>query len=385
MAIHPQVWLQNEAEERPITVSALTLDCPFCGQQLGSVVRARVVPGWRCSCGAQVTAISDDELAPTPPAVLAQAFREVRRRLAERVVGHEGVLARLALMGAKHLHHGGRQRGLIIGPSGVGKTSLAVALAEALECPAIVWDASVSSEVGWSGVSIAEVMAEMYTSYDRDVLWMSRGILIADEICKLAVRRAEGSAREHRLGQQKSLLGLLGGGPPVRFLENGDKGRPLTVSTDHMLIIGLGAFHDLPEDPGPSELIAYGYMPEFASRFPVILTLDRLEVGGLVQVFRREIEPALTAAQDFGYRIEVPDAVLFYIATAVAEGSRDVTPRAGAGWLVSAIDMALVRLLDLDARPGTQLILRADDVPIPAAIARVRAKLRTGDGHSKGS
>jgi DNA polymerase III delta prime subunit len=379
VAIHPQVWLQDAAEERPITVSALTLDCPFCGKELGSVVRARVVPGWRCSCGAQVTAISDDELAPTPPAVLAQAFREVRRLLAERIIAHESVVSRLALMGAKHLHHGGRQRAMIIGPSGCGKTSIAIALAEALGCPAIVWDASVSAEVGWSGVSITEVLAEMYAAYDRDLSWMSRGILVADEADKLAVRGAAGNAREHRLGQQKSLLGILGGGPPVRFLEDGEKGRPLAVSTDHMMIIGLGAFQGLPQDPGPSELVAYGFTPEFASRFPVLLTLGDLDAGALVQILRREIEPAVTAAADFGYRIEVPLAVLRYVATAVVRGGRDVTPRAGVGWLVSAIDSALVRLLDLEARSNTRLTIRADDVPIPLTLSQARPRLESAD------
>ena len=190
------------------------------------------------------------ERAPSPPEVLGEAFRVLRGRLDERVSGHGEVLSRLALIGARHLHSGGRQRALLIGPSGVGKTTIGAALAEALECPTTVWDVSVSSEVGWAGISVSDVLSEMYTAYDRDLNWMSRGVLIADEVDKLAIRGAQGASRDHRVGQQKSLLGILGGGVPARFQENGERGPTLTIRTDDMLILGLGAFHGLPEDPG---------------------------------------------------------------------------------------------------------------------------------------
>jgi ATP-dependent Clp protease ATP-binding subunit ClpX len=370
VANHPQVWLQDGSEERAIRVSPLSMDCPFCDAQLGSVVAARLMVGTPCDCGARVIRISATELAPTPPAVLAEAYREVRRRINDSVIGHDQAVAQLALMGARHLHLGGRQRALMIGPSGTGKTTIAVALADALGCPAVVWDASVSSEVGWSGVSVANILAEMYSAYDEDLRWMARGILIADEIDKLAVRDATGSAREHRLGQMKSLLGILGAGAPVRFQQDGDRGRPVSVTTDDMLIIGMGSFHDLPPHPGPAELIGYGFTIEFASRFPVVITLDSLDTDALVRLLRREMAPSIASAADFGFAIDVPDSVLIYVATAVGSGGDSVTPRAGVGWLQSAVDAALLRLIELEARQGTRYQIRPDEVSVPCGLRR---------------
>lgn len=371
MARHPKVWLREGSITSEARVSAFTIDCPFCGEAVGPVISLRIMPGAACACGARVVSVSATEQAASAPEILGEAYRVLKRRLAERVSGHEDILSRLALMGARHLHSGGRQRALLVGPSGVGKTTIGIAMAEALECPAVVWDVSVSSEVGWSGISVSDVLAEMYTAHDGDLDWLSRTVLIADEIDKLAIQGAQGSSREHRVGQQKSLLGILGGGVPTRFQAEGDRGRTLAVRTDHMLILGLGAFHGLPEDAGAGDLVRYGFSVEFASRFPVILTLSTPGPDQLVPILRREIEGALAGAAEFGFSIEVPDAVLRYVARGVCDAGPDVTPRAGAGWLTSAVDAALLRLIDLEAKPGTRIRLRADDVPVPAALRRV--------------
>lgn len=81
----------------------------------------------------------------------------------------------------------------------------------------------------------------------------------------------------------------------------------------------------------------------------------------------------VAAAGDFGYEVGVSDAVLTYVARTVAAGGDAVTPRAGMGWLQSAVDAALLRLLDLSARPGTRYQLRPHDIVIPATL-RSRAR-----------
>jgi hypothetical protein len=53
---------------------------------------------------------------------------------------------------------------------------------------------------------------------------------------------------------------------------------------------------------------------------------------------------------------------------AVAAAGEEVTPRAGMGWLQAAVDTAVLRLLDLSARPGTRFQVRPDDIPVPAAL-----------------
>ena len=102
----------------------------------------------------------------------------------------------------------------------------------------------------------------------------------------------------------------------------------------------------------------------------MILALSPLEPAHLVPILRREITPAVAGAAEFGFLVEVPDSVVRYVARAVVDAGPDVTPRAGAGWLTSAVDTALLRLIGLEAKAGTRLRIRADDVPIPAALRR---------------
>lgn len=362
-----QYWLHRDGEERELKLSALTMDCPFCAEPLGSAAGGIGFDA-RCMCGAGVVRWSEPGSIPSRPGLMASAYREIRERLGARIVGHDRLLDRLALLGARHLHHGGLQRALIIGPSGTGKTTSAVALADALESPMAVWDVSVSAEVGWSGVDAGNVFSELYHACDRNVERMRTAILVFDECDKLAVGDATGTAKEHRRGQAKSLLGILSGGVPVRFPEDGDRGRTISVPTDDMLVLGLGTFEGLPRDPGPLELIQYGFATEFASRWPVILSLDALTENELVAIFKRELSATVNAAAEFGYDVHVPEAVLSSVAQALTAAGPGATPRAGVGWLRAAVDTALLRLLDLNARAGASYGVRFEDVPIPESI-----------------
>jgi hypothetical protein len=368
MRVRRRYWLSNGHEEQEATISALTLDCPFCGGPLTSAAIALLSVATRCDCKAVVIRRSEPEAIASPPGVMASAYREIRQRLERTIVGHTDVLQRLSLIGARHVHVGGRQRLLLVGPSGSGKTSIGVALGAALDCPALVWDVATSSESGWAGVDAGGALSELYQQCDREIEVMCRTIAVFDEIDKLACRDTTGNTRSHRQGQQKSLLGWLGGGAPLRFAESGDRGRAVSVLTDDMLIIGSGVFEGLAPDAGPAGLVALGFSTEFISRFGVILRLGRLSPEHLVPIYRNAVEDAVTVARDFGYHIGVSNALLTYVARAVAAGGEEVTPRAGMGWIQASIDTVLLRLLDLSARPGTRYQLRPDDVAIPAML-----------------
>lgn len=360
--------MSNGTDEREMVLGPLNLDCPFCGTEMGTAAGGEVHPLMRCDCEAVVTRTGDPERPALPRGLLARAYHEIRARMREDVVGQDAVVDRLALLGARHVHLGGRQRALVTGPSGTGKTTMLASLARAIGCPMLVWDVSTSVEAGWSGVDADAALSELYHSCEKNVDRMSRAVIVLDEVCKLAFRAAEGTSREHRRGQQKSLLGLLGGTAPVRFTEHGDRGRAISISTDDMLIIGAGAFEGLEAGAGPSELVRYGYLTEFASRFPMVLAVQPLSPTALVEIYRVGIADALIAASQFGYAIQVPDTVLLHVAHSVADAGPSLTPRAGLGWLQGAVDSALLRLLDLAARPGARYRIEVSDLAIPSSL-----------------
>lgn len=365
-------WMTSSDMELETVVSALTLDCPFCGEAIASAAGGMIAVLHKCECGAYISRVGPPEAVRPPDGALVSAYREIRRRVREEshVVGQDHVIDRLALLGARHVHVGGKQRVVLVGPSGVGKTTIVAAVARAMGCPYLAWDVSTSSEAGWNGVDINNAFAELYQECEHDVERMQAAVVCLDELCKLALRDSTGVAREHRRGQMKSLLALMGGGIPVRFPEHGDRGSTVAISTDDMLIIGAGAFEGLPADPSPSDMVQYGYSVEFAGRISQILSLEPLTAAQMTAIYRRAVDEALIAASDFGYEIVVPDAVLLYVANAVSSSGQDVTPRAGMGWLQAAVDTALLRLLDLGARSGTTYRLQPDDIPIPGAIRR---------------
>lgn len=369
MRARRRYWLADGNHERELVISALTVNCPFCSAGLGPAVRGAPERP-RCECGAVVTRNSEPEVTPPPPGVMAAAFREIRQHLRADIVGQDAAVDALCLIGARHVHMGGGNRALVIGPSGSGKSSTLVALARAMSCPALVWDISTSSEAGWSGVDANAALAELYATCDRDLEVMQRAVIVMDEACKVAIRDAQGTSKQHKRGQQVSLLTLASGGVPVRFPEDGDRGRAVSVVTDDMLVLAAGAFEGLPADPSPSDLVAYGYLPEFASRFPVIVPFSRLEPHQLVPIYRTAAAKAVSAAGAFGFAITVPDSILAYVAAAVANAPGEVTPRAGLGWIQAAVDLALLRLLDVEARPGTCYTLRPDDIAMPASLRR---------------
>jgi hypothetical protein len=369
MRARRRYWLTDGTHERELIVAALTLDCPFCSAALGPAVRG-MPERPRCECGAAVTRSTEPEMAPPPPGVMAEAFREIRRIVREDIVGQDSAVDALCLLGARHVHLGGGNRTLVIGPSGTGKTSTLVALSRAMSCPSLVWDISTSSEAGWAGVDSNAALAELYEACGRDLDLMQRGVVILDEACKIATRDAQGTTRQHRLGQQKGLLTWLSGGVPVRFPEEADRGRAISVRTDDMLIIAAGAFDGLPADAGPSELVAYGYMPELASRFLMIVPFGRLDPEHLLPIYRAAATKAAMGATAFGYTISVPDSLLMYVASTVATAGEQVTPRAGLGWIQAGVDTALLKLLDVEARPGASYTVRPDDLRIPAALRK---------------
>jgi ATP-dependent Clp protease ATP-binding subunit ClpX len=203
---------------------------------------------------------------------------------------------------------------LLLGPTGSGKTHLARTLAQCLEVPFTVADATEYTEAGYYGKDVEVMVGELLHRADQDVELAQRGIVFIDEIDKIA-RRSQGARTGAGTrdiggeGVQQSLLKLLEGREvfaPQNVTQHWNKHDFVVVDTQDILFIAAGTFSDLKLTDsggkpvgfgaggrgGPAssrratekELLDYGLLAEFLGRLPVRVELDPLSEDDLFLV-----------------------------------------------------------------------------------------------------
>src|SRR5919199_5573281 len=200
---------------------------------------------------------------------------------------------------------------LLMGPTGSGKTHIARKLADLLEVPFTVVDATEYTEAGYYGKDVEVMVAELLFKSGHSIDATQRGIIFIDEIDKIA--RRSGSARTGAgnrdiggEGVQQALLKLLEGREifvPLNLTQHWNKHDFVQVDTSDILFICAGTFTDLHEVQvdrkvgfGSSarrmgaarlrvkELIEYGMLAELLGRLPVQVQLTELTPDELYQV-----------------------------------------------------------------------------------------------------
>lgn len=204
---------------------------------------------------------------------------------------------------------------LIIGPTGSGKTHICRTLSNALNLPFHIADATQYTETGYVGRTVEEMLLDLHKG--KNLSPSAHGIIYIDEIDKLAAQNPGGGhygANRDVSGKsvQEELLKLLEGAEITCERQRG-MGAQKTIDASNILFIAGGAFQGLEEiiterlkkkgigfrsaiteDKSDQEsllrqvltedLIAYGFMPEFIGRFPVIAVLDKLTKADLVNI-----------------------------------------------------------------------------------------------------
>jgi ATP-dependent Clp protease ATP-binding subunit ClpX len=248
--------------------------------------------------------------------------RQIYDHLDRYVIGQEGAKRAVATAAHQHLKRIEQRRLgaktllrktnlLLMGPTGSGKTHIARNLAELLEVPFTVVDATEYTEAGYYGKDVEVMVAELLFKSGHSIDATERGIIFIDEVDKIA--RRSGSSRTGAgsrdiggEGVQQALLKLLEGREifvPLNVTQHWNKHDFVQVDTSDILFICAGTFTDLHQAQvdkhvgfgaekrrqGGSrlrvkELIEYGMLAELLGRLPVQVQLTELTPDELYQV-----------------------------------------------------------------------------------------------------
>ena len=303
-------------------------------------------------------------------------FQKIYSGLKKAVVGHEHALRTLSILGTQFLRGVPRQRGLIIGDPGIGKTTMARALVEVLGDTgeelgrdsrpiSTVVDFSAPSETNWRGNDLSGYLEGLYDAAngDRDRLERNSVILI-DEMDKGGLRGHghDSVAASYRLGKMQSILGLWGAGVDVPFSEGRRRFR-----SDWSLIIGFGVFEGLPKDrpPTPQELVEWGLIPELVSRVGRIIRLGRPSPSQVRRAIEARVTDAKALINEFGYLLKIDADAIARLAHAVADGVEGTDIRSAGDWLVHACDKRLLEEMERGLEPGLVVRVSREDIHLP--------------------
>ena len=144
---------------------------------------------------------------------------------------------------------------LICGPTGTGKTETIRRIADNYDKAIAIVNATSYSETGYVGESVEDMLASLYYAADGDLDVAQEGILVIDEIDKLA---EDGGKKSHvsRLGVQRSLLKILEGNIMNVNIMDGKLATVISFDTSKLTVIGLGAFAGIIK---PEKKIALGF------------------------------------------------------------------------------------------------------------------------------
>lgn len=276
---------------------------------------------------------------------------------------------------------------LLLGPTGVGKTLIAQTLAEQMDVPFVITDATTITESGYAGDDAEMLIDKLFQNSNYDVARTEIGIIYVDEIDKKAKRNDMVSLSRDVSGEgvQQSLLKLMEG--TTIKVQNKPNVNPekVEIDTSNILFIVGGAFvglekvvrqrvgktkigfnsagidvdEDWDEYLETADLVQYGLIPEFLGRLPSVNVLHELDKNDLVRILT---EPKNSIVKQYQALFELDDVELEFTQVALQEiADIAINQNLGARGLRKIIDQALIDiqydLPDLSDRGVKKIII----------------------------
>ncbi|MCQ2241876.1 ATP-dependent Clp protease ATP-binding subunit ClpX [Treponema sp.] len=294
---------------------------------------------------------------------------------------------------------------LLLGPTGSGKTLLARTLAQKLNVPFAIADATTLTEAGYVGEDVENVLLKLINAADGDIAAAERGIIFIDEIDKIG-RKSENTSITRDVsgeGVQQALLKILEG-TKASVPPQGGRKHPnqemLEIDTTNILFICGGAFvgldkiieqrlstasigfgaegthrtseerMELLSQVTSDDLVKFGLIPELIGRLPMTTALKELNKDDLKKIL---VEPKNAITKQFQVSFAIDDVELSFDDEAIEQIAEvAIKSKTGARGLRSIVEHILLDLMyEVPSVKGKKKLVITKDIVeqknIPAA------------------